>query len=343
MTEAEQFHQVLLNCAQGRIRVEEESLWRALRDVHPEIAASTAARAKLRDLIDQVVLDGQCDTPKGKESWDQSSLPVLPRWIRLPRPPKAAEEADLRRIPWAPELRFLATARTDRPLEELLKLQRFFAEGGRSRPVVPVKERSLQIFGDEKLLDDLRKTAWFRNHLTLEVLRCEAIGEPLAWKRGPKSDGPVIIIENAATWHSYCRWNEAVKHFSAVIYGKGLQAAESIAYLEDVFTQLGDAQPVLYFGDLDPPGLQIPQQASAYSQAHGLPRVEPHLWSYRQLLAVGDGKESSWDGEPALPGDFDWLRELAEPIRRLFDTGKRLAQEHVGWEFLSQRTGLTDQ
>jgi len=334
--DAEQFHQVLLDCAQGRIRVEQESLWRALRAVHSEVAATTAARAKLRDLIDQLVLDGRCETPKGREAWDQSSFPVLPKWIRLARPPRPVDEADLRRIPWAPELRFLATARTDVPLETLLKLQCFFAEGGRSRPIVPVKERSLQIFGDEKLLDELRKTALVRpDRLRLEALRCQAIGEPLAWKRGPDADAPVIIIENAATWHSYCRWNEVARQFSAVIYGKGLQAAESIACLPDVFAALDGPHPVVYFGDIDPPGLQIPRQASAYAVAHGLPPVQPHLWSYRQLLALGAGKETAWDGDPAPAGDCDWLGELAEAVRELFAAGKRLAQEHVGWEFLT--------
>ena len=61
MTEAEQFYQALVAAAPGRVRVEQELLWRALRAVHPEIAATTAARAKLRDLIDQLVLDGQCE------------------------------------------------------------------------------------------------------------------------------------------------------------------------------------------------------------------------------------------------------------------------------------------
>ena len=40
-------------------------------------------------------------------------------------------------------------------LECLLKLQEFFADGGRDRQPVPLKERSLQIFGDEKRLDAL--------------------------------------------------------------------------------------------------------------------------------------------------------------------------------------------
>jgi len=333
-----QFYRFLVDHAQERVRVEQEMLWRALQAVHPEVAVTTTARAKLRDLIDQLAIDGLCEMPKGREGWDQSSLPVLPKWIRLPSPRPPADDADLRRIPWAPELRFLVSTRTDVPLDDLLKLQRFFADGGRHRPIVPVKERSLQIFGDEKRLDTLRKTTLFLpQRLTLEALRCELIGEPLAWKRGPKTDGPVLIIENAATWHSYCRWNaERGGAISAVVYGKGLQAAESICFLCDVFAELGGPRRLLYFGDLDPPGLRIPLLASAYAVAHHLPPVEPELWSYRWLLTLGRGKETIWEGsDPLQPVEFAWLGELAEPARALLDTGKRLAQEHVGWEFLA--------
>jgi hypothetical protein len=33
------------------------------------------------------------------------------------------------------------------------------------------------------------------------------------------------------------------------------------------------------------------------------------------------------------------LGECAEPVRRLFAAGHRLAQEHVGWEFLNNSIG----
>ena len=345
MTGIAQFHRFLLDHAQGRVRVDQELLWRALQAVYPEIAVTTVARTKLRDVIDQLTLDGLCETPKSKDAWDMSSLPLVPRWIRLPNPRPPADEADLRRIPWAPELRFLVSTRTDVPLDDLLKLQRFFADGGRHRPVVPIKERSLQIFGDEKQLDDLRKRTLFRaDRLTLEALRCESIGEPLAWKRGPKTDGPVILIENAATWHSYCRWNAERGSFSAVVYGKGLQAAESICFLRDVFAELGVTRRVVYFGDLDPPGLRIPQLASAHAIAHHLPPVEPDLWSYGHLFTLGHGKETVYEGsDPLQPAEFEWLGELAAPARTLLDSGKRLAQEHVGWEFLSYGSGLMDE
>ena len=96
---------------------------------------------------------------------------------------------------------------------------------------------------------------------------------------------------------------------------------------------------MLYFGDLDPQGLVIPQEASGRAQAAGLPAVEPHLWSYRELLRLGDGRRQAWEGELPSSTLCDWLGECACAVRQLFAEGKRLAQEHVGWEFLKGKLG----
>lgn len=340
MTPADQFHRCLLDHSDGKVRLELDAVRKAFQQVYPELAATPSARGKLRELLDILQLDERIELPKGRELWDVSALPALPRWVKLPRDTVSAEKPDLRAIPWSPELRFLATTRVFVPLADLLKLQEFFARGGRERPLVPIKERSLEIFGDEKRLDPLaRGSALFgEGRLTPEKLRCFIVPEPLPWSAGPTSDGPVIVIENAATWHSYCRWNAEQKLFSAVIYGCGNRFVDGVRSLSDIFVMLGGPRRVLYFGDLDPQGLLIPQEASARAQPANLPAVEPHLWSYHQLLMLGDGHGQPWEGEPPSSTLCDWLGELAEPARQLFASNQRLAQEYVGWEFLQKRT-----
>lgn len=251
-------------------------------------------------------------------------------------PADGARNFDPTSVRWAPELNFVAAARLNVAPDDLLKLNAFLAQVGSTRCLVPVTERSLQIFGDEKRLDGLLSSALFRpDRLSLEMLGCERIGEPLGWKRGPREDGPLLIIENKGTWHSYCRWNQEAKQFSAVVYGKGFVVAESVRYLADIFDELGGPRRLCYFGDLDPPGLMIPQQAAALAQRRGLPAIEPHFWSYRHLLEIGRGKEARWEGDPADALALAWMGDLAQPIQALFASGKRLAQEHVGWDFLS--------
>lgn len=113
----------------------------------------------------------------------------------------------------------------------------------RSCEIVPIKERSLQLFGEEKRLDALLGSALFREGRLDERrdLRCEMIGVPLAWKRGPVEAAaqPILVIENAATWNSYCRWNTQHGQFSAIIYGEGNRFAEGVRYLSDLFAELG--------------------------------------------------------------------------------------------------------
>src|SRR5204862_6747592 len=94
--------------------------------------------------------------------------------------------------------------------EDLVRLNDFFLKHHELHCSIPIKERSLEIFGDEKRLDSLLSTSLFRNgRLDWRLdLGCEIVGEPLGWKGGPVEARakPIIVIENAATWHSYCRW-----------------------------------------------------------------------------------------------------------------------------------------
>lgn len=223
--------------------------------------------------------------------------------------------------------------------EDVRLLDAFFKHGGRGNPPVPIKERSLAIFGDEKRLDELyRGSALFdEGRLTLTSLRCFIVPEPLPWVRGPDPSKPVIVLENVATWDSYRRWNERRAWFGAVVYGGGDRFREGVVYLATVFAELGGPREVFYFGDLDRAGLRIPRCASDRAKAAGLPPVQPHLWSYRELLGrwrAAPDEGGLIDGE--MDRDCAWLCELAEPARAILRSGRRIAQEHIGWEFLGR-------
>lgn len=257
-------------------------------------------------------------------------------------PPSDEEARLIREFAWCPSLAFLRDTRINIPFADLQQLDAFLKQNASARERVPIKERSLEIFLDEKRLDTLLNSALFRpDRLNLRRdLFCEIVGEPLPWKRGPieASRQPLIVLENAATWHSYCRWNGERKLFSAVLYGCGNRFVDGVRYLGDIFTELGGVRPVLYFGDLDPQGLLIPQEASNRLQSLGLSAIEPHLWSYRKLFSLGAGREQPWDTEIVTPTLCDWLVDCAEPARRLFASGRRIPQEFVGWEFLRSET-----
>jgi hypothetical protein len=253
-------------------------------------------------------------------------------------PPSDEEARQIREFDWEPELAFLRQARINLPFAELWQLNQFLKDHRQAKEIVPIKERSLQIFDDEKRLDVLLSSSLFRpDRLDLgKHLGCEVIGVPLAWKRGPANAAaePIIITENAATWHTYCRWNAAHGGFSAVVYGDGNRAADGVQYLADVFGELGGHRRIFYFGGLDPQGVLIPQAASGRGQGMGLPIFEPHAWSYRELLRLGAGREQPCEFEEPSSTLCDWLGDHAEAARKLFAERRRLAQEHVSWDFL---------
>jgi hypothetical protein len=279
---------------------------------------------------------------------ERVSIPLSaePRWARAFgfTPPSDGEESRLRAFPWEPELAFVVDARLGLPMAELERLNDFIKRRAPEQEIVPIKERSLQLFGDEKRLDLLLSSALFRPGRLdpARHLRCEVVGVPLAWKRGPSAaaNEPVIAIENAATWHSYCRWNVRTARFSAVVYGDGNRFVEGTRYLGELFEELGGSRPVLYFGDLDVPGLVIPREASVRSQAMGGPPILPHLWSYGELLKFAARSDVPPLEEDAFPASLcDWLGPHAGAARQLLAAGRRLAQEHIGWDLLKLRLG----
>lgn len=252
--------------------------------------------------------------------------------------PNQDDKFDPASIAWEPEMDFMRTARIAVNSEDLLKLNSFFKKRSDNRLIVPIKERSIQIFDDEKRLDYLLGSALFREgRLNLELLGCEIVGQPFGWKRGPTDTGKILVVENAATWHSYSRWNSEKELFSAVVYGCGNCFLENVRHLADVLAEFPQKQRAFYFGDLDYQGLRIPIEASKRALKIGLPRVEPDLWSYENLLRVGKKQEVEYDlADTPSVIEYAWLSHLAEPAHAILESGHRIAQEHIGLEFLSR-------
>ena len=253
--------------------------------------------------------------------------------------PDDTERRKIEEFDWSPPLAFVAKARVNVSFDTLVRIDRFFREpAGANRRSIPIKERSLQIFGDEKRLDELfRGSVLFgEGRLTLDGLACFIVPEPLPWSRGLCASGPVIVLENAATWESYRQWDRCSPRFSAIVYGGGDRFREGVGYLKEVFEEIGGERTVVYFGDLDAAGLRIPRTADDKARASGLPPILPHRWSYRQLFDLPERQElRKADGcQPPLPADLEWLGDMAEEARTLMSRYGRLAQEWVNLDLL---------
>lgn len=337
---ADEFFRKLCEEAASRKRVGVAQYRRAFAEITPALSVPEA-RAKLAGWLNQLAENGDIRLPKGRRLYDRSSSGDLPAWIELVRPEMATAPlpVDPETFPWAEELRFACTVRDPRQLDALLRVQNFLAKGGRERPLVPVKERSIELFGHEKRLEMLKTGTLFdEGRLSLESLRCFPVPPPLFFEQAPQPSAPrpALVLENLSTYHSFARWNREHAHFCAVIYGHGDAFKGSAAGLAECVRDWDWDGRLYYFGDLDPEGLLIPLATSATLSTLDLPPLMPHAGCYQRLLDRAATAELPASETLTLPSQCrEWLgKEIASRLDPWFERGVRLAQELVGWEEL---------
>lgn len=339
---AADFLSLLRSRSRGRRRLEVARYREIFAGLFPTLAAAEL-RERLAAACEELALEGEVRLPRSSHRYDRASPGPLPAWLELPPtlPPPATLPCDPATFPWAPELRFACELCDARQLEVLLRVHHFLADGGRTRPGIPIKERSVELFGQEKRLDALRDGALFlTGRLTLETLRCFVVPPPLIWELGPADalPRPLLAVENHGTFHSFARWNRAAGAYAAVVYGAGDAFKTLAPGLAASVGGLGWDGRTFYFGDLDAEGLTIPVVAGDAFHAAGLSKPIPHTGCYQQLIAHA--------GHPGLPratgviemppGAAAWLGPaLAADVEDCLRGGLRLPQELIGWEALA--------
>jgi hypothetical protein len=323
--------------AEPRRRVPLERLWQVHADADPGAVGGPVRRERLAAalglLASQGTLCPAATTDRGR--------PPLPRFVDVLRPDRPAPPPPSR-IAWHHQLAWVVDAGLSTAQERVCeRVNQFLQAGGADRPIVPVRERSLELFGDEKRLDALLAGALFctPDRLTLELLRCQQTVAPLAYERvGP---GPgALVAENAATFHSLVRIireHHGRGPVGLVVFGEGRHFDASAPYLGGLTPP---PTPVWYFGDLDAKGLRTPQLANQRLAAAGLPPVRPAAVLYRLLVAHGTPAEVEHPPTAAtLAGLITWLpADLHDPAAKLL-AGHRLAQEAIGYERLRDVDG----
>lgn len=317
------------------IKVSLDRLWHILAETSPDIARELSKRQVLLDALTELEGAGRITTPKGKSIWDRTGHPALPLFIRrnVERVPSTATRDRLRH-PWVEPLSWAGTARLTEPQRDALVTINAWLAAQPTRPEpLPLRERSLEIFGHEKKLDEIVVTPLFApDRLTLDLLLTYVVHPPFVWQRIPGATGDeLLVVENHNTYDSICR--AATEHgaaghpvaFAYIAYGAGNAFEASATYIADL-----DPPPtrVRYFGDLDVEGISIPTRASRRAADAGLLPVEPHLELYQLLLDHGRPQPAT-----GRPRSTRWLGPLQPRADELFSNGMRLAQE---WATLAE-------
>lgn len=304
-----------------------------LVSAEPSLEHAPERRARLQEVLDELADAGVVELP-GERSYDHSAKPALPRFVRVERPAPPPRRVSCATYAWRPELSWAAELSVDeQTLADLRAINAFFRDGGAERPVVPMRERSLHIFGYEKRLETLMGgQLFFPGRLTLEQLRAEEVHPPFVFHTiGSGAD--VLVVENHHTFVSLSRALPPDGVVGVLIYGAGAHFKRSVTFLADLPMP---PRRVLYFGDLDIDGLDIPAHANAVAATAGLPAIEPATELYRLLL--DHGRAVPVENPPSRYRVRKLLAWMSEPVRPAVDAvlndGTRVAQEWVGTELI---------
>ncbi|TAK84096.1 MAG: hypothetical protein EPO20_15530 [Betaproteobacteria bacterium] len=314
-------------------RIPLEALRRCFRNAHPELSDSPECDRLLLEALQGLAAGGQVSLP-AEGSWERFGNPRMPKWISLVVAP-VSSVVDWRAVPWVPEMGFWVELQP-RQLDAARAINDFLLRRRGKLVPVPLNERSLEIFGDEKRLAAMATgESLFGGKLSLAAIGAFHVATPLPYRAAPASGKPLLIVENHHSYWSFGEWNLRNRQFAAVVYGSGNEFAKSGIALDQVLSETG-ANVAEYLGDLDPAGLAIPAGFSAKRRGLGLSEVRPAERFYSWLLEQGvrQRRIERYAGGPDTAG-IAWLPErLRVPARELFEAGFRIPQESLGYEIL---------
>jgi hypothetical protein len=181
--------------------------------------------------------------------------------------------------------------------------------------VVPLRERAIEIFGDEKFLDlRVRAGKLFNGRLPIAEIGAMQVAHPLPYRAVDAPGRPMLVVENHHTYWSFCEWNQRARRYKAIVYGNGRAFVVTGGALAEAMRECA-ATEVEYFGD---------------------GKVTPAVALYRKLLDLGRAGPL----EVPVPKDLSfvqaWVPELHVEIIDAWRAGVRYAQEALGTEQLQQ-------
>jgi Uncharacterized protein conserved in bacteria C-term(DUF2220) len=342
----ENFLAALKNASAGRAKLKLDVLQTEFLKTFPHWQGNADRRDRLRALLDQLAVIGSVRLPAHEgDGWERIPAPALPKWILFVRGPAMQKERfDHRTFPWVPELAFVAGIRTLLHPDELRRIHDFLRNGGRKRPIVPMKERSYELFGDEKRLDSLQNSQLFRSgRLTLETLRCRPVPASLPCVPASiEARQSWLIVENESTFHSFCRINRLVNLHSGILLGSGVAVLRAAEFLARLFQPSSEVQQkqFLYFGDIDQDGIQIPFQLNQrlwnQFKVHVLPAEQYYQW----LLDVRGLKSQPCSAEHRCAAVSWFPPQIRDRISIALGQTPAVVQEAIGWEFLAAKFGV---
>jgi len=318
-------------------RVHIEAIRHHFFELRPEMQNDPERNPKLLAALRDLATQGGIVLPaEGGNGWEKFGNPAMPYWVTVPVTKPTSPEF-LRDRAWAPEMGFwpdLATLQ----LESAAAISDFLLRRRRKLVEVPVNERSLEIFGDEKRLGKLIDSGGppytlFAGRLPLAQLGAFPVALPLPYRAAGLTGKPVLVVENHHSFWSLGEWNARAQQYSAVIYGTGKQFHSSGRALAQTISEV-QGSGAEYLGDIDPEGIDIPMSFNG-AQGEGGTRVQPALAFYNWLIEHGTRRPLAHSYERVAESAGNWLGEaLSLKLGAMWKEGLWVPQEALGYEQL---------
>jgi hypothetical protein len=316
----------------ARVRIPLEQLWQLWNSAAPRLNGDPRQAAELATALTALRDASIIELPTG--AWDYSTSPPLPRSVTVPAARPGLRPRPWVNFPWCPQLGWVASLPTlPQPrYDDLVAINSWLVatKGGQALEV-PMRYRSVELFGDEKRLETIMRTNLFGDsRLSLTLLACARIPPPLAAAR--VGDGPdVLVMENSDPYWAAVRTLKAnTPHTVGVVaWGAGKSFPSQVPTLAVDIAGYGPSQgTVWYWGDMDPDGLAIAVEAAKVSTAIDGPPIRPaaRLWAAMADSPVQSAGSIDW---PATAGQ-QWLgAELYDRLDVVRRARGRVAQESV--------------
>jgi hypothetical protein len=284
--------------------------------------------------IEELAAVGLVALPATK--WDRAAHPPLPEYVTRVvvggEPPSAPPE-----VVWHAELGWAAQLEAGgqlNPADRRVLAQVNTWLRRRGDTVVPQRERSLDIFDDEKTLDRIVFTPLFApDRLTHRMLRCRPCWPPV--HQEILGDGPWLLLENWTTFTTLTTYARACGWSGRLVWGAGTQVGTRLESL--AVSEPAPAGGLWYFGDVDTPGFSIARMAADRADRLGFGPTRPATALYALCYEAGSVRPGTKPAQDALSQwIIDWI---GEPLGRKLVTvlaGKgKIVQETVGVELLA--------
>ncbi len=234
--------------------------------------------------------------------------------------------------------------------DEITALSKFlWIKGEELKNPMSVNERSLQIWGKEKLIKNgsIVKSIFKYNDWDMSMLNCFETPEPFfEYTYSNEKNINILIIENKDTWFSLRkimredRLNYLFRDYHVLLYGEGKKIIRKRGRLEEYDEMIkGSSSRYFYFGDLDYEGLDIFLKLKKFNRSLDISLCkELYFWMLEESKKIQLPKTRSGQRKIKIDKFSDiFMEDEKNYIADILEKGLYIPQEILNYQLLKTK------